>query len=150
LEPKVTLLESLEIFAKARRPILERLATAATEVRFPPDTTIIRESEPADAMCVLAEGDVRVTAHGNAAEHELAELKAPSYFGEIGVLEGIPRTATVTTLTDCRCERIEGETLLAALVASPPSSPLGPISRSPSAFGPAGPNVGEVWGQLLT
>ena len=124
LEPKVALLEQLEIFAKARRPILERLAAAATEVRFTPASTIIREGDAADALYVLADGDVQVSVSSEGAEHTLAELAAPNYFGELGVLEGIPRTATITALTECRCEQIDGATLLEALVTSPPSSSL--------------------------
>ncbi|MBV9414904.1 MAG: cyclic nucleotide-binding domain-containing protein [Solirubrobacterales bacterium] len=50
--------------------------------------------------------------------------RAASYFGELGGLEKIPRTATVTALTDCRCDRIDGDELLEALTASPPSSSL--------------------------
>lgn len=124
LEPKVALLEQIEIFAKARRPILERLAAAATAVRFTPASTIIREGDAADALYVLAHGDVQVSVRGEGAQHTLAELAAPNYFGELGILEGIPRTATVTALTECRCEQIDGATLLEALVTSPPSSSL--------------------------
>jgi CRP-like cAMP-binding protein len=129
LEPKVELLEKLEIFAAARRPILERLAAAATEVAFAPATSIVRERDAADALFVLAAGEVEVTAHGDGPEHTLAELSAPSYFGEIGVLERIPRTATVTALTDCQCLRIDGETLLEALTTSPASSSLMETAR---------------------
>lgn len=124
LEPKVALLEQLEIFAKARRPILERLAAAATEVRFAPGDTIIRQGDVADALFVLADGAVEVTTRGDGPPRTLAKLAAPSYFGEIGLLEGIPRTATVTALTACRCEALDGQTLLDALVASPPSASL--------------------------
>jgi CRP-like cAMP-binding protein len=47
-----------------------------------------------------------------------------SYFGEIGLLEGIPRTATVTAVEECRCYRIEGEEFLQALTATPPAPAL--------------------------
>jgi CRP-like cAMP-binding protein len=57
-------------------------------------------------------------------------MKAPAYFGEIGVLERIPRTATVTAVTQCRCEAIEGDALLNALAAVPPSSTLMENARS--------------------
>ena len=40
------------------------------------------------------------------------------------MLEHIPRTATVTALTACRCDRIDGDALLAALTTSPPSATL--------------------------
>jgi CRP-like cAMP-binding protein len=51
-------------------------------------------------------------------------MSAPSYFGEIGVLERIPRTATVTAITDARVLRIEGTALLDSLTTAPPSSSL--------------------------
>jgi MFS family permease len=124
LEPKVVLLEQLEIFAKAGRPILERLAAAATEARFAPGATIIRQGDLADALYVLAVGEAEVTTRGDGRPHTLAKLAAPTYFGEIGLLEGIPRTATVTALTECRCDALDGQTLLEALATSPPSPSL--------------------------
>ena len=126
LEPKTALLDRLDIFATASRPILERLAAAASEVAFPPGTVIVREGEPADALYVLVDGRVQVSAHGEPGgeDRQIRVMEGLSYFGEIGVLEGIPRTATVTAITACRCEQIDGDTLLEALTASPPSSSL--------------------------
>jgi MFS family permease len=124
LEPTVALLEQLGIFDKASRPILERLAAAATEVTFAPGTAIVTQGDAADAMYALAEGDVTVTAQRDGTEQTLGTMTAPAFFGEIGVLERIPRTATVTAQSECTCQRIEGEALLEALTASPPSSSL--------------------------
>jgi predicted MFS family arabinose efflux permease len=132
LAPKVAVLAQLGIFAAASRSILERLAAVEEAVSFEPATTIVREGERADALYVLVEGEVEVTAHGEAgeADHRIRTMVAPTYFGEIGVLEHIPRTATVTALTPCRCERIDGETLLETLSTSPPSSSLMENARS--------------------
>jgi hypothetical protein len=126
LEPRVALLERLEIFASATRPVLERLAAVATAASFEPGSTIVREGEPADSLYVLVEGQVRVTGRGEAGgeERELNMLTAPSYFGEIGVLGRMARTATVTAVNDCRCELIDGDALLDALTTTPPSSSL--------------------------
>jgi hypothetical protein len=126
LAPRIAVLESLGIFATASRPVLERLAAAATEVAFRAGTSIVREGEPADALYVLVEGELEVTARGEAGgpERHLRTLRAPAYFGEIGVLEHIPRTATVTAVTSCRCEKIDGEEFLQALTAAPPSATL--------------------------
>ena len=124
LEPTVALLEQLGIFEKASRPILERLAAAATELTFAPGTAIVTQGDAAEAMYALADGEVTVTAQHNGTEQALGTMIAPAYFGEIGVLERIPRTATVTAQTECRCLQIDGETLLEALTASPPSSSL--------------------------
>ncbi len=57
-------------------------------------------------------------------------MTAPAYFGEIGVLERIPRTATVTADDDVRALRIDGEAFRDALTASPASSSLMENARS--------------------
>ena len=46
------------------------------------------------------------------------------------MLGRIPRTATVTAVSPCRCERIEGDALLDALRSTPPSSTLLENARS--------------------
>jgi CRP-like cAMP-binding protein len=132
LAPLVGLLEQLEIFATASRPVLERLAGVATEADFATGTAIVSEGDPADALYVLVEGEVDVSARGErgGSGRHIRTMTAPSYFGEIGVLEHIPRTATVTAVTPCRCERIEGADLLDALNTTPPSSSLMENARS--------------------
>ena len=131
LAPRVALLEGLGIFSKASRPVLERLAAIASEMSFSASTVIVREGDEAHEFFVLAEGEVEVTARGEgAADRVLRRMQAPAYFGEIGVLERIPRTATVTAVTQCRCDAIEGDALLDALAAVPPSSTLMENARS--------------------
>jgi MFS family permease len=132
LAPRIAVLERLQIFATASRPVLERLAAAATEVAFPAGTAIVREGDPADSLYVLVNGEVEVTARGEGGgpERAIRTMSAPTYFGEIGVLGHIPRTATVTALTDCRCDQIEGQALLDALTSAPPSSTLMENARS--------------------
>jgi len=132
LAPKVAILEQLGIFAAARRSVLERLAAAEVEETFAPTTVIVREGEPAEALFVLVEGQVEVTAHGERGgpERRIRTMTAPTYFGEIGVLENVPRTATVRALTACRCERIRGETLLETLITAPPSTAMMENARS--------------------
>ena len=61
---------------------------------------------------------------GGEGEHRIRVMSPPSYVGEIGVLERIPRTATVTAATDMQVLRIEGTALVDALTSAPPSSSL--------------------------
>jgi len=132
LAPRVALLEQLGFFASASRPVLERLAGIATEHTTPAGTAIVSQGEPADALYALAEGEVEVTSRGEAGEGErrIRLMSAPSYFGEIGVLEGIPRTASVTAITDVRVLRIEGRALLDALTGAPAATSLMENARS--------------------
>jgi predicted MFS family arabinose efflux permease len=131
LAPRVALLETLGLFAGATRTTLERLAATATTESYRPAATIVREGDTADAVYVLTDGEAEVRAHGDGEQdHPLAVIRAPSYFGEIGVLERCPRTATVMALTDCRCERIEARPFLEALTVARASSGLMETARS--------------------
>jgi MFS family permease len=132
LAPRVALLEQLDMFASASRLVLERLAAAESEAEFSASTPIVFEGDPSDAMYVLIEGEVDVRSHGEQGgpERLIATLQAPAYFGEIGVLGHLPRTATVTALTDCQCARIEGVAFFEALNATGPSASLMDIATS--------------------
>jgi CRP-like cAMP-binding protein len=119
LAPRVTLLESLGLFTGAARPMLERLAAAAVESTVPADLVIVREGDPADALWVLTEGEVAVSARGEGrAEKPLRTMPAPTFFGEIGILRGVPRTATVRAVTPCVLLRIDADEFSAAVTAS--------------------------------
>ncbi len=124
LAPNVALLEQLGMFATASRPMLERLAGQGVSASFDAGEAIVRQGDPADALYILSEGEVEVRSRGetDAPEHHLRNLEAPAYFGEIGVLAAIPRTATIITTTRCRCLRIEGADLLDALETATISS----------------------------
>jgi CRP-like cAMP-binding protein len=114
------------------RTTLEGLAGVAEAVDFEPSAQIIREGDDSDSLYVLTEGRVEVSGHGEGGgpERVIRTMSAPAYFGEIGVLERVPRTASVTALSACRCERIEGQAFLDALLSAPPSSSLMENSRS--------------------
>jgi MFS family permease len=125
LEPRVQTLQRLGIFAEASRPVLEQLARAAQEVDVDAGTTVIREGDEADALYVLVDGEMAVQARGESGVgHDLPPMAAGAYFGEIGLLERIPRTATVTSIRRSRMLRIDGERFLAALTDAPASASL--------------------------
>jgi CRP-like cAMP-binding protein len=111
IEPRVALLRDLDLLAKASQATLEGLARAIEVVDLPAATDVVREGEPADALWILIEGEVTVTVDG-----AFVRTMGPrTYFGEIGLLRGIPRTATVRTAQDSVLWRVSGEAFLAAL-----------------------------------
>jgi MFS family permease len=123
LAPRMTALEQVAIFGPASRAVLERLAAEAKEVTAYPGTTIVREGEPANAFYVLVDGSVEVTAVGEAGgpAQRIRTLSPVSAFGEIGLIEETPRTATVSALGRCRLYRIAGDAFLEALASTPPT-----------------------------
>jgi MFS family permease len=131
IEPRVIALEKLGILANATRPILERLADRATEVDVPAGSVVIREGDEADAFFVLLKGEMAVNARGEVGvAQELPTMERGAYFGEIGLLERIPRTATVTSTQPSHLLRIGGDDFLEALTSAPASTALLEGARS--------------------
>ena len=120
LRPRVALLSELDLLAGADRTTLERLAAAATEVVLPAGETVIHEGDQADALWVLERGELSVSA----GSRELEPVRAPGYVGELGLLHGIPRTATVRTRRESTLLRIGGRDFLDALQSGWPSPSL--------------------------
>jgi CRP-like cAMP-binding protein len=81
-------------------PIVKSALAEAQTRQFPAGAEIIREGDAADAFYMLLRGGAVVTRAMAGAPQVLAELREGDYFGEIGLLQDIPRTATVTAGDD--------------------------------------------------
>src|SRR5207249_1654646 len=96
LNPRVALLETLDLFAGASRPVLGPRAAAGAEEPQAAGWLLIREGGAPDVFLVLVRGGGGVSASGEAAtERVRGTVAAPAYFGEIGLIEHMARTATV-------------------------------------------------------
>ena len=83
-------------FAAFPRPALDQLLTSTSVLSYAPGDTIMREGEPGTAMFLLADGRVEVFTHDTAGKPlQLATLGPGEFFGEVAMLTGRPRTATV-------------------------------------------------------
>ncbi len=120
LHHHISFMEANSIFAALARPSIEQLAANATDVSVPEGTVVVTEGEEADAMFLLVEGTIEVSAHGDGVrEQVITHLEPGDYFGEIGLLESAPRNATCTAQTACLLYRIEGDDFLAAVHETP-------------------------------
>jgi predicted MFS family arabinose efflux permease len=116
LEPRIAVLQRAAILAEASRPILERLAMNAEEVTVPAGTAVVREGDEPDAFYVIETGSMGVRSRGaGPAEAELPSMSEGQYFGEIGLLNRIPRTATVTALEASTLLKITGQDFVDAM-----------------------------------
>jgi predicted MFS family arabinose efflux permease len=114
---RVALLERLDLFAAASRPGLELLARSAVDTTVASGAAVVTEGDPADAFYAVVDGELEVTASGDRGgpPERLRTLGPGSYFGEIGLLAHIPRTATVTARSECRVLEVSGSDFLDAL-----------------------------------
>jgi CRP-like cAMP-binding protein len=124
LAPKVGLLEGLGVFEGAPRQALESLAAAMEEQAVPAGTPVITEGEEADAFYVVRSGTLAVLSAGERGGQPVRvnSLGPGDYFGEIGLLERVPRTATVQAETASVVERLAGEDFLGIVNQAPSTS----------------------------
>ena len=81
-------------------------------VSFDPGDVIIAAGDPGDSLFVLTAGTAKVFVREGAGRHVLArEMMEGAFFGEISILTGSPRTATVTARTRCDALELDRGTL---------------------------------------
>jgi len=102
--PHEETLAKVPLFSELGRKDLRQLAQMAVERHYKAGATILEEGEKAVAFFVLIEGRAEVVRGVDTAHpHRLTEVEAGSFFGEMGLLDGEPRAATVRALDDCTC-----------------------------------------------
>lgn len=101
LDPVRASLAAVPIFAGLAPARLETAQRRAHVLEVPPGSVVIRQGDEADRFYVISSGAVEVTQHPEGrpelAPQVLRRMGPGDVFGEIGLLTGVPRTATVTT-----------------------------------------------------
>lgn len=86
---------------------------------FPAEQTILRQDDQGVTMYLVLRGTVRVETETAGGTVSLADLGRGACFGEVSVLSGTPRTATVTALTDTDCVAFEKHRIERILASYP-------------------------------
>ena len=100
---RILFLKSVDLFQRLSNDDLAYVAQIAQEVGFDRGDEIIREGEIGDALYILVEGSVEVCK----GSMQLAILREKEPFGEMGILDSEPRSATVRALDDLLLLRID-------------------------------------------
>ena len=109
------LLGQVWLFERCSNKELDLLQDAATEMEFPPGKELTTQGEMGRHFMVIVEGDAEVTRDGT----QIARLGPGSFFGEMSLLDGQPRTATVTTLEPTRVLMLTNAAFTGALATMP-------------------------------
>lgn len=97
------IVDQSHLFRSLDAPGRERLLASGYVCSFPAGTTIIQQDEAGFTMYLVLEGRVRVETRTSTGTVQLAELGRGACIGEVAVLTGTERTATVVALTDVDC-----------------------------------------------
>jgi CRP-like cAMP-binding protein len=97
-------LAKAKMFAGVESEALSALAGSVQTLRFAAGEILVREGEDATSFMVLCGGEADVV-RGLDDETELliGRLAEGDFFGEMALLDGFPRSASVRAATDCEC-----------------------------------------------
>lgn len=93
------------------------LLAVARPVQYASGEAIVRQGDAARSLFVVAGGEASVTLAGT--KGEVARLRKGDVFGEMSLLTGEPRTATVTAATDCDLIEIDADGFRTVVMPNP-------------------------------
>lgn len=114
-EERVRALSAVDFLTPLGSESLERLAHQISMAVFAPGETVVKEGEPGSTMFVVESGELRVLM----GEQEVASLGRGAFFGEMSLLTGEPRRASVRAANGCRLFVIDHESFKSVLSQNP-------------------------------
>jgi CRP/FNR family cyclic AMP-dependent transcriptional regulator len=114
-EVKASLIRHTPLFAQCSASELKEVARVTDQAVFPTGTVVIREGDPAGDLYLVVEGAADVRRNGR----KLRTLFIGDCFGELALLTGSPRTATVTAVTPLELLCVRQSDFAELLRASP-------------------------------
>jgi CRP/FNR family cyclic AMP-dependent transcriptional regulator len=110
------ILKAVPLFSSLNEGQLSLLRPCLQQRSYPRGSFILREGEQTDALYVIVSGRVKVLIPDESGrEVILAVLGVNEFFGEMGLLDGQPSSASVETLEACRMLRLSKAGFTAAL-----------------------------------
>lgn len=108
---QLQMLIQLDLLGGLAPTTLEKLAARSEIVSVPAGAVVIDEGQLADRFYVVIDGELEVTAGGV----PLNTLAPGDCFGEVGLMRGVPRTASVRALTAARLVSLAGPAFVDAV-----------------------------------
>jgi small-conductance mechanosensitive channel len=111
------LLAKIPVFAGLPADALQALAEGARSHEYAAGEAVVREGDAGASMFLVERGCVGISIRG--AGKDVAVTEAGGYFGEMSLLTGAPRTATVIARADCSLVEISADAFRAYVQSKP-------------------------------
>ncbi len=108
-------LKKIDVFSECSSKELKAISKLMTQVRVKEGRVLTKEGDPGREFMVIEEGSATVRRGGKV----LATLGPGDFFGEMAVIAGVPRTATITADTDMVLEALNRREFSSLLDQSP-------------------------------
>ena len=110
MEPLADTIRSVLIFSALSREDVAKVLGKLEEIVFGTGETIVRQGDQGDSFYLIQSGAVQVVVDSGAGNSEvLAILGAGDWFGEMALLSGEPRSATIQAVKETRVWRLRRE-----------------------------------------
>ena len=120
-------LRVVPLFAPLADKEVDRLAERVQRETFGVGEAVVHEGDPGESFYIIESGAAEVTVRVGGAPHAVGFLRAGDFFGEMSLLTGEPRTATVRVTADLSVLEIDRDSFREILVANP--AILEPVSE---------------------
>ncbi len=111
-ERRIRELQASALFAAFEKEALEEVLTSTVLRSYGEGDIIVTEGEAGNSLFLIASGTVKVFTRGERGEHvPLGELGEGDFFGEVSLLTGKPRTATITAKTPVMAIELDRESV---------------------------------------
>jgi small-conductance mechanosensitive channel len=107
LEQRLRVLRQVSIFTMLEQQDLDELAPALRYAPFTKNEVMTRQGAEAHWLYMMIDGEAKVLVARDGIEKEVARLHAGDFFGEMSLMTGAKRAATVVAVTDVECYRLD-------------------------------------------
>ena len=118
-ERRLRALEGVDFLDALSDEQLDELASSCRERPYAPGETIIAQGEDGDELFIVQRGEVEVLLDADGESVEVARLGPGSFFGEMSLMTGQPRMATVRTQRETQVLVVSKAAFAKVLDASP-------------------------------
>ncbi|HKK31594.1 MAG TPA: cyclic nucleotide-binding domain-containing protein [Alphaproteobacteria bacterium] len=119
LNEEVDVLRRVPLFQQIEPRRLKLLAFTSERLVFAPGEDIVVQGDPGDAAYIILSGEAEVLVMGDAGPIHVAQLGSNEVIGEIAILTGVPRTATVRATSELAALKIGKDTFFQLIAEIP-------------------------------
>lgn len=116
---RIDALRKVALFQLFSESELQALAENLKYAPFAKGDVITKQGAVAHWLYILTEGEADVVLETPTGNRALSAIQAPSFFGEMGMMTGAPRSATVIAKTDVECYRLDKQAFESIIQSRP-------------------------------
>ena len=120
MKERVEALRSIPLFGGLEEDALDEIADLLIDRRYPARSVIFEEGVPGDYMYVIKQGQVKISKLSDDGREKILEILGPGDFvGEMALLDGGPRSASVKSTEPCILLALSRQDFMALLRENP-------------------------------